>query len=210
MKPSPHPLGTRYGVKGKHWKAGYHTGVDLLTPVGTTLVAPADARIIHADTGGWGAAYGVHVIGESRLSGKTYRWITAHMSSVSVQPGQHVTAGTRLGTSGATGNVTGPHCHVELRHSPFGYWDHLNPQPLLDAQKEWFSMATEAQLRKIVREEVERLIKYDAVPIYEPTRTAEHLAQDKTAKVGSVLGSTLSKVDRILALLEKDKPNPKV
>lgn len=209
MNPANVAIGTRYGVKGKYWKAGYHTGVDYLTPIGTTLVAPADSKIIHAGGGGWGSAYGIHVIGESRLSGKTYRWITAHMSRVSVKPGQQVAAGDTLGKSGDTGNVTGPHTHLELRRSPFGYWDHLNPQPLIDAQKDWFSMATEAQLRKIVREEVERLIKFDAVPIYEPTRTKEHLARDKTAKVGSVLGSTLSKVDRILELLEGDKPAPK-
>lgn len=126
-------LGTRFKVPGKLWAAGYHTGVDFLTPSGSPLKAPADSRIIHAGTGGWGAAYGIHVIGEGKgADGKTYRWITAHMSSVAVKKGQNVKVGANLGKSGATGNVTGPHVHFEVRTAPFGYYNHVNPNIILN------------------------------------------------------------------------------
>jgi murein DD-endopeptidase MepM/ murein hydrolase activator NlpD len=38
-----------------------------------------------------------------------------HLSRISVREGQHVTRGQRLGLSGATGRVTGPHLHWAVR-----------------------------------------------------------------------------------------------
>ncbi|GAA3509927.1 hypothetical protein GCM10022234_00050 [Aeromicrobium panaciterrae] len=132
--PTTKPIGTPYGKKGD-WAAGYHPGVDFLCPVGTPLKAPADSTIIYAGTRSpWGTAYGTCVIGETKVNGARYRWITAHMSSTSVKAGQRVKLGAALGKSGNTGRTTGPHCHFEVRHSPFGYWDHLNPKVVLDVK----------------------------------------------------------------------------
>jgi murein DD-endopeptidase MepM/ murein hydrolase activator NlpD len=38
-----------------------------------------------------------------------------HFSRIDVKPGQHVAKGQRLGLSGATGRVTGPHLHWAIR-----------------------------------------------------------------------------------------------
>ncbi|MGD0731669.1 MAG: M23 family metallopeptidase [Terracidiphilus sp.] len=53
--------------------------------------------------------------------------ISMHLSRIDVREGQHVTTGTRLGLSGATGRVTGPHLHWAVR------WQgaYLDPAKLL-------------------------------------------------------------------------------
>ena len=39
----------------------------------------------------------------------------AHQSRIGIRVGQQVTAGQVVGSVGATGNVTGPHLHYEVR-----------------------------------------------------------------------------------------------
>jgi murein DD-endopeptidase MepM/ murein hydrolase activator NlpD len=41
--------------------------------------------------------------------------IYMHFSRIDVKPGQRVAKGDRLGLSGATGRVTGPHLHWAIR-----------------------------------------------------------------------------------------------
>lgn len=132
--PSVYPVGTRYKAPGKHWALGYHTGVDYLAPTGSAALAPTNSTIIFAGrVGGWGSAYGNHVIGETRVGGRTYRWICAHLSRVDVRKGQVVSTGHRVGLTGATGNVTGPHLHFEVRVAPFTYGKDVNPAVLVNA-----------------------------------------------------------------------------
>ena len=130
--PSTYAIGTKYGVKGNMWAAGHHTGVDFLSPTGKSIKAPVRSKIIFAGRGGWGQAYGIHVIGEGKgTDGKTYRWIVAHLEREIVTAGQVVERGKVLGYSDSTGNVTGPHCHFEVRHAPYNYGDDVNPTVLL-------------------------------------------------------------------------------
>lgn len=111
-----------FGVRGG-WAAGYHTGRDYRARTPVPVNATAGGRVLHAGTGGWGSAYGVHVIVESR----GVRHLYAHLSSTKVRPGQAVRAGQRVGMSGNTGNTTGPHLHYEERVTPFGYANHRRP-----------------------------------------------------------------------------------
>jgi murein DD-endopeptidase MepM/ murein hydrolase activator NlpD len=39
----------------------------------------------------------------------------AHLSRITVRPGECLAAGERLGLVGSTGNSTGPHLHFEVR-----------------------------------------------------------------------------------------------
>ena len=41
--------------------------------------------------------------------------LSMHLSRIDVREGQRVTTGERLGLSGATGRVTGPHLHWAVR-----------------------------------------------------------------------------------------------
>ncbi|MFH0515993.1 M23 family metallopeptidase [Streptomyces sp. M41] len=105
-------VGTAYKVAGSMWSSGYHTGVDFSAPTGTPLKAVGAGTVVSA---GWGGAYGNQVV--IQLADGHYAQY-AHLSSLSVSSGQSVSAGQEIGLSGATGNVTGPHLHFEIRTTP--------------------------------------------------------------------------------------------
>ncbi|MFB0620623.1 LysM peptidoglycan-binding domain-containing M23 family metallopeptidase [Streptomyces sp. AGS-58] len=112
--------GTGYHVPGGMWSSGYHTGVDFVVPTGTPLKAVAAGTVVSA---GWGGAYGNQVV--IRLNDGYYAQY-GHLSQLSVSAGQSVTPGQRIGLSGATGNVTGPHLHFEIRTTP-DYGSDMDP-----------------------------------------------------------------------------------
>ncbi|KUO19339.1 M23 family metallopeptidase [Streptomyces dysideae] len=105
-------VSTAYRTAGSMWSSGYHTGVDFVVPTGSSLKAVGAGTVVSA---GWGGAYGNQVV--IQLADGRYAQY-AHLSSLSVSAGQTVTAGQQVGLSGATGNVTGPHLHFEIRTSP--------------------------------------------------------------------------------------------
>ncbi|MFD1658277.1 peptidoglycan DD-metalloendopeptidase family protein [Streptomyces caeni] len=113
-------IGTRYRVAGSMWSSGYHTGIDFAVPTGTSLKAVGAGTVASA---GWGGAYGNQVV--VRLADGYYAQY-AHLSKLSVSAGQTVTAGQQVGLSGATGNVTGPHLHFEIRTTP-NYGSDVDP-----------------------------------------------------------------------------------
>ncbi|MFB8753074.1 transglycosylase family protein [Streptomyces parvulus] len=118
--------GTPYHQSGSSWSKGYHTGVDFPVPTGTSIKSVAAGRVVSA---GWGGSYGYQVVvrhGDGRYS--QY----AHLSAISVRDGQSVSAGQRIGRSGSTGNVTGPHLHFEVRTGP-GFGSDVDPLAYLRA-----------------------------------------------------------------------------
>ncbi|GAA2227104.1 transglycosylase family protein [Streptomyces nogalater] len=119
-------LGTGYHVAGSHWSKGYHTGVDFPVPTGTSVRAVAAGQVVAA---GWGGSYGYQVV--LRHADGHYTQY-AHLSAISVRVGQDVTAGRRIGRSGSTGNVTGPHLHFEVRTGP-GFGSDIDPLAYLRA-----------------------------------------------------------------------------
>ncbi|ARP68888.1 peptidase [Streptomyces pluripotens] len=114
------PIGTGYRAAGAHWSKGYHTGVDFLVPTGTSVQAVEAGQVVAA---GWAGAYGYQVV-LRHADGRYTQY--AHLSAISVRVGQHVGAGRRIGRSGATGNVTGPHLHFEVRTGP-GFGTDIDP-----------------------------------------------------------------------------------
>ncbi|MFD6826003.1 peptidoglycan DD-metalloendopeptidase family protein [Streptomyces sp. NPDC059759] len=113
-------IGTNYKVAGSMWSSGYHTGTDFVVPTGTTIKSIAAGTVVSA---GWGGAYGNQVVIQ-HADGRYSQY--AHMSSLSVSAGQTVTEGQQIGLSGATGNVTGPHLHFEIRTTP-DYGSDIDP-----------------------------------------------------------------------------------
>ena len=86
----------------------YHQGVD--TPVKyESAYAAADGVV---STAGTMSGYGLIII-IKHSNGYETRY--AHLSKMSVRPGQKVKMGDYIGKTGATGRVTGPHLHFEVR-----------------------------------------------------------------------------------------------
>ncbi len=86
-----------------------HTGVDISAPTGTPVYATADGTVSFAN---WFSGYGQLVVVNHGGGFETYY---AHLSRYAVIPGQEVRRGDMVGLVGATGRVTAPHLHYEVR-----------------------------------------------------------------------------------------------
>ncbi|MBI4168944.1 MAG: peptidoglycan DD-metalloendopeptidase family protein [Acidobacteria bacterium] len=86
----------------------FHQGLDLVAPLGTKIVAPADGIVTRVGPSGG--------FGQSVIIAHGYGIITryGHLSSSNVRVGQRVKRGDVIGTVGSTGRSTGPHVHYEL------------------------------------------------------------------------------------------------
>jgi len=104
----PFILGAAFGECGSHWQ-NCHTGQDFVVASGTPVLAVASGTVVGVSNGG---PYGRL----TRLDhGNGVQTWYAHQSEQDVSVGDPVTMGQRIGLSGATGNVTGPHLHLEVR-----------------------------------------------------------------------------------------------
>ncbi|WP_428956231.1 peptidoglycan DD-metalloendopeptidase family protein [Streptomyces sp. cg35] len=109
MKPVNAGYGTRFGVRGQMWSSGRHTGLDFPARTGTRVVAVDNGTVSMATSGG---PYGKHVMINH---GGGLQSLYAHMSAMVAKAGEIIGRGDRVGSVGATGNVTGPHLHLEAR-----------------------------------------------------------------------------------------------
>ncbi len=97
-----------------------HAGVDLAAPTGTPVLAASDGRVKFV---GFSGAYGNLVILEHRNG---YETRYGHLSAfaAALKTGQRIQQTQVIGFVGATGRVTGPHLHYEVRINGSAY----NPQ----------------------------------------------------------------------------------
>lgn len=112
-------LTARFGQSSGLW-AHNHTGLDFAAPTGTPIFAVANGIITST---GFDGSYGNKTV--ETLSDGTEIWY-AHQSEIGVTVGQRVIQGTQIGRIGSTGNVTGPHVHIEVRP---GGGDPVDPYP---------------------------------------------------------------------------------
>ena len=101
-------LTARFGQCSSHW-ANCHTGLDFAASTGTPIRAIMGGTVVWTR---WGGAYGN--LTKVQHANGVQSWY-AHQVSRTVEVGDVVTAGQIVGRIGATGNVTGPHLHLEVR-----------------------------------------------------------------------------------------------
>jgi murein DD-endopeptidase MepM/ murein hydrolase activator NlpD len=109
VRPVDHyALTARFGQCSSRW-AHCHTGLDFAARTGTQIRAIMEGTVVWTR---WGGAYGN--LTKIQHANGVQSWY-AHQSSRRVEVGDTVTAGQVIGGIGATGNVTGPHLHLEVR-----------------------------------------------------------------------------------------------
>jgi murein DD-endopeptidase MepM/ murein hydrolase activator NlpD len=90
-------------------EGAFHTGIDLTASIGTKVHVTADGTV---ESTSFSGRYGKLIIVDHGNGIKTYY---AHLSQFLVVPGQEVRRSEIIGLTGATGRVTGPHLHYEVR-----------------------------------------------------------------------------------------------
>ena len=109
---------TRY----KHYAYGIsegHEGLDITIPVGTPVYAISDGTICSTYSGNGvnnDEDYGNALIQTTKINGKSYRIIYAHLKNFVVKSGK-VTKGQLIAYSGMTGGTRIPHVHIDIRNT---------------------------------------------------------------------------------------------
>jgi murein DD-endopeptidase MepM/ murein hydrolase activator NlpD len=119
------PWGWRYSSARGAWRM--HTGVDLIAPVGTAVLAVNAGRVQRVAVI---SGYGLTLLVDH---GGGWSSLYAHLLEASVNPGERVGTGQPLGLVGQSGNASGPHLHLELRHRQPQGLVAVDPTPLLPA-----------------------------------------------------------------------------
>jgi murein DD-endopeptidase MepM/ murein hydrolase activator NlpD len=103
----------------------FHTGVDLIAPPGTAVVAAAGGVV---STVAFVPEYG-NIVDVDHDNGLTSRY--AHLSKSMVRVGDVVMKGQNIAQVGSSGRATGPHLHFEVREKGIP----LNPNKFLSLGK---------------------------------------------------------------------------
>ncbi len=126
-----------FGSNGMRDDMRVHHGVDMPNEIGVPIHAGYAGEVIYAGLASDAIgndidiypSYGNLVIVKHNDSyrGQEIWTLYAHMSAITVAEGQHVAAGDVLGLIGGTGDVSGPHVHMEVRMGKNSYWHTYNP-----------------------------------------------------------------------------------
>lgn len=89
-------------------QSAFHSGLDIGGDQGDPIVVSADGVV---ESAGWHNDYGNLVVVRHQY-GLTSRY--AHLSSITVKPGDRLARGDLIGKMGATGRASGTHLHYEV------------------------------------------------------------------------------------------------
>ncbi|WP_151671163.1 peptidoglycan DD-metalloendopeptidase family protein [Nitrincola schmidtii] len=111
-------ISSQYNPTRRHPVTGRvapHNGTDFAMPTGTPIVSIGDGVVTRVENHPFAGKY-LEIRHNS-----TYATRYLHMHRIDVRRGDSIKRGQRIGLSGATGRVTGPHLHFEL---------HVNGRPV--------------------------------------------------------------------------------
>lgn len=106
-----------------------HNGIDFATWIGTPLTAVDEGQVIKVDYEHGG--FGHHILVRHSWGESLY----AHLNTVGVLHGTHVTRGQQIGTTGDSG-AGAAHLHFGIRLNPYrrtdGWGGFTDPRPFMD------------------------------------------------------------------------------
>jgi murein DD-endopeptidase MepM/ murein hydrolase activator NlpD len=104
-----------FGIKATAYRDHPHNGIDLRARYQDVFATENQGKVVsigyQPDRGGKFVA-----VEYERADGSKWRVSYCHLDKISVSNGDIVNAGTKLGVSGNTGNSTGPHLHLTVKH----------------------------------------------------------------------------------------------
>ena len=122
--PASGKITSSFGIRRNPFngKKEFHNGVDIGCPIGTPIKSSADGKVIFS---GSKDGYGNMIVIEHIDKMIT---VYAHLDSMQKATGDEVKRNEVIALSGATGTVTGPHLHFEIRKN---YVTALNPMRII-------------------------------------------------------------------------------
>jgi len=121
--PSPvtSPFGDRKNPLGSG--TGFHSGIDLGVPTGTSVFAVGDGTIVScypppSKRFKGDLVFGGMLVLKTKYHGINVYVLYGHLSGVYVHEGQAVSSGQIIVSTGKTGEATGPHLHFQIMLDP--------------------------------------------------------------------------------------------
>ena len=122
-----------------------HTGIDIVAPRGTPVLAAEAGRVVWAGTGLYFGVYnpedpyGMAVVIEHGFGYKNNPLFTvyAHMDEITINLGDTVKSHQQIGVLGNTGFTTGPHLHFEIRVGNNDFFQTKNPELWISPPQGW-------------------------------------------------------------------------
>ena len=116
-----------FGKSPTSYRDHEHNGIDLRASY-QDVFATERGTVVNT---GYQATGGNFVVMEyDRADGSKWRVSYCHLDQIDVEKGDVVDAGAKLGVSGNTGNSTGPHLHLTVKHQDAGSNEFKTVDPL--------------------------------------------------------------------------------
>lgn len=123
IKPLTGKITSKYGLRNPTTASvpKNHTGTDIAADVGTKIISATNGTVILDSTQG---DYGKHL----KIQTGDVIIVYAHCNNLYVKTGDNINQGQEIAEVGATGNVTGPHLHFEIRYQD----RYVDPEMILE------------------------------------------------------------------------------
>jgi murein DD-endopeptidase MepM/ murein hydrolase activator NlpD len=133
----------RYG--GSFFGTNPHTGIDIVTPIGTPVTAAGAGQVSWTGYGLFQGTFdendpyglAIVILHDFGHNNKQLYTVYAHLSEIKVSKGQRVDTGDLIGLSGFTGFATAPHLHFEIRNGTNNFINTYNPELWLSPPQGW-------------------------------------------------------------------------